>query len=302
MQNELVIDSKTIEALQKLITGDPVSGGSALAPYRSGPELVGFFNQFGIEDEYGQGFPSRWMYAESCISDLNGSSHIKGVIENAVDPRAYLGSNFSIDEAVDYINQFLEFDGVKLTKNSNRYKLSSLDKEVVTFEHAILENHAPNIEFIREQNFKCKSKITNGDYDGAITNARSLLEAVLHEIEFKITRSEEKYDGDLNRLYKRVQKLLNLEPSREDISKSLKQLLTGIVSIVGGIASVRNKMSDAHARSYKPAEHHAKLAVNSVHTICMFLLESFEHQVKAGHVQLAHNKSCKRDAASGAPS
>lgn len=291
--NPITIDSKTIEALQKLITGDPVSGGSSLAPYRSGPDLIGFFNQFGNNDEYGQGFPSRWMYAESSISELNGKPEIIGVIESAVDPRAYLSSTFSIDEAVDYLNQFLEFDGCKLTKNGNRYKLSSLDKVIVTFEHAILENNAPNIEFIREQNFKCISKINSGDYDGAITNARSLLEAVLHEMEYKVTGREEKYDGDLNKLYKRVQKLLNLEPSREDISQSLKQLLTGIVSIVGGLAAVRNKMSDAHVRTYKPAEHHAKLAVNSVHTICMFLLESFEHQVKAGHVQLAHSNAVK---------
>jgi tetratricopeptide (TPR) repeat protein len=293
MLNPINIDSKTVEALQKIITGDPVSDEGTLAPYRSGPELVNFFNQFGKNDEYGEGFPSRWMYAEASISELNGTPALIKVIEGAIDPRAYLGSNQSIDDAVDYLNQFLEFDGYKLMKNGNRYKLSSIDKEIVTFEHAILDNNAPNMDFIREQNFKCRSKLNSGDYDGAITNARSLLEAVLLEMEFKITCTAGKYDGDLNKLYKRVQKLLNLDPSREDISNSLKQLLTGIVSIIGGIAAVRNKMSDAHARSYKPAEHHAKLAVNSVHTLCMFLLESFEHQVKAGHLQLMHKKTVK---------
>lgn len=285
----------TIGALQKLITGDPVSSVGALAPYRSGPTLVDFFNQFKEEEEYGQGFPSRWIYAESCLSELNGQPAFAKIIESSVDPRWYVGTDFSVDEAVDYLNQFLEFDGYKLTKQGNRYRLSALGQEVISFEHAILGNNAPNTEFMREQTYKCKSKINSGDYDGAITNARSLLEAVLLEIEYKLTGEELKYNGDLNQLYKKVQKLLNLEPSRKDISDSLKQILTGIISIVGGIAPLRNKMSDSHARTYKPAEHHAKLAVNSVHTICMFLLESFEYQIKSGHIQLAHNKALKRD-------
>lgn len=287
----IIIDAKTIESLQKLITGDIINNDSPLSPYRSGPDLINFFNQFGRKDTYGQGFPSRWKYAELCIAELNGKPEIIQVIEKAVDPRVYLGTEYSIYDSVDYLNQCLEYEECKLTKIGNKYKLSPLNKEVLTFEHAILDNNSANIEFIREQTFKCKSKINTEDYDGAITNARSLLEAVLHEIQHKITDNEEKYDGDLNKLYKRVQKLLNLEPSRDDISNSLKQLLTGIVSIIGGLGSVRNKMSDAHARSYKPLEHHAKLAVNSAYTLCIFLLESFEHQVKSGHLKLAPKKT-----------
>ena len=103
--------------------------------------------------------------------------------------------------------------------------------------------------------------------------------------------NNQKYDGNVNQLYKRVQKLLNLDPNRKDISDSLKQLLRGIVTIVAGIASIRNSMSDAHARSYKPSKHHAKLAVNSVYTICMFLLDSFEYQVKNSTIQIAPDNS-----------
>ena len=117
------------------------------------------------------------------------------------------------------------------------------------------------------------------------------MESVLQEIEFKITSNDQKYDGNINQLYKRVQKLLNLDPDRKDVSDSLKQLLRGIVTIISGIASIRNKMSDAHARSYKPAKHHAKLAVNSVFTICIFLLDSFEYQIKNGTIQIAPSNS-----------
>lgn len=290
MSNVKIV-SETIEALEKLITGDQIPSGSSLAPYRSGPAIVDFFNKHGEDDEYGQGFPSRWFYTQNRLAELNGKTVFKDIIESAVDPRIFFGTSFSVEEAVDYINQYLAYDGYKLILDSNKYRLTSLDKDTIIFEHTILDNNAPNIEFIREQISKCESKIELSDYDGAITNARSLLESVLQEIEFRITSNSQKYDGNINQLYKRVQKLLNLDPNRKDISDSLKQLLRGIVTIVAGLASIRNSMSDAHARSYRPAKHHAKLAVNSVHTICMFLLDSFEYQVKNGIIKIAPDNS-----------
>lgn len=282
------VDQPTIVALEKLITGDKVNE-HALAPYRKGFDLVSFFNRFSCQDEYGIS-SSRWFYAQKKLSELNKTPVFAKLIESVIDPRDYFGTEFSVDEAVDYLNQFLEFDGYKLIKQGQRYRLS-LGKDIVSFEHAILDNNAPNTGFMREQRDKCESKISSGDYDGAITNARSLLEAVLFEIECKLTESQQKYNGELKKLYKRVSKQLNMEPSRKDISDSLKQILTGIINIVEGIAPLRNKMSDSHARTYKPAEHHAKLAVNSVHTICMFLLESFDYQIKSGHICLACDKS-----------
>lgn len=54
------ISEHAITALQKVITGDPLGyGKEAIAPYRSGRELVNFFNQFGANDVYRSGFPSR---------------------------------------------------------------------------------------------------------------------------------------------------------------------------------------------------------------------------------------------------
>jgi len=49
------ISERTIKRLGEIITGD-----KALSPYRSGPKLVSFFNDFGTNHTYGQGFPSRW--------------------------------------------------------------------------------------------------------------------------------------------------------------------------------------------------------------------------------------------------
>ena len=52
------------------------------------------------------------------------------------------------------------------------------------------------------------------------------------------------------------------------------QLLPGLGSIVNGLSALRNNMSDAHAASYRPARHHAKLAFNAAKTLADFLFET----------------------------
>jgi hypothetical protein len=110
-------------------------------------------------------------------------------------------------------------------------------------------------------------------------------------IEERIVGSRQEYDGDLPKLFKRVRALLNLDPSRQDISDALRQLLSGLVSVVAGVSSLRNSMSDAHASSYRPAKHHAKLAVNAAKTVTDFLFETFEYQKSKGLIKPADESS-----------
>lgn len=90
------------------------------------------------------------------------------------------------------------------------------------------------------------------------------------------------FDGDMGRLFNRVRGLLNLDTSRKDISDSLKQVLTGLTSIVQGLSAMRNKMSDSHGTTYKPARHQAKLAVNCAMTLADFMFESKAYQEEKG--------------------
>ena len=83
--------------------------------------------------------------------------------------------------------------------------------------------------------------------------------------------------------------MLNLGPKRKDISDTLKQILSGLNSIVTGLAGLRNKMSDAHVASYKPSKHHAKLAFNSAKTLADFLFDTVEHQGKGRINKLQKN-------------
>lgn len=69
-----------------------------------------------------------------------------------------------------------------------------------------------------------------------------------------------------------------LLPGRTDISESLKQVLSGLSSIVQGLSSLRNKMSDSHVSSYRPEKHHARLAVNAAKMLSDFLFSTRSYQ------------------------
>ena len=60
------ISERTVKRLGEIITGD-----KGISPYRGGPKLVSFFNECGTNHTYGQGFPSRRMFAEDCIRQFN---------------------------------------------------------------------------------------------------------------------------------------------------------------------------------------------------------------------------------------
>lgn len=271
------LSERTISAIGKIVTGD-----EGLSRYRSGPQLVRFFNDFGANDVYSQGFPSRWQYAEDKLRSLNGTEAIGAALCQVLDPREFMDSEHNEEEATEYVNARLKYDGYEVVLDNGLAKIRDLSGVSVTCEHPFQGPEKEGHLFIDEQIRKAETKIKEGDYDGAITNARSLLEAVLTELEAILDENPPQYDGDLPRLYKRVQNLLNLEPSRPDIEGPLKQVLSGLVSIVGGIAGLSNRMGDRHVRSYKPAKHHAVLVVNTAKTMANFLFETHRYQKGKG--------------------
>lgn len=131
-------------------------------------------------------------------------------------------------------------------------------------------------DFIKEQVSKCSDKIILKDYDGAITNARTLVESICIYI-LEDSDIEHKKNGKLNQLYGVTSNYLKMQPALYK-SDSLKQITSGFITIIQGLSGMRNDMSDAHGKGYKsftPEERHAKLAVNSAHTVSSYLLESY---------------------------
>ena len=114
------------------------------------------------------------------------------------------------------------------------------------------------------------------DPDGAITAARTLLEATC---KFILDQQEAVYDdeADLPKLYMAAAKTLNLAPDQHH-EEVFKRILGGCQSVVNGLGTLRNKLSDAHGRAPGktiPSARHAALAVNLAGSMATFLIETF---------------------------
>ena len=267
------------QKLGEFVAGDPDGW-----PYRSGPQLVAFFNKMGFREVYGQGFPSRATFAKEKVAELNGKPKLKDAVREMLDPRLWLEvTNGTVEACAEQINEILRYDGYEVVRDGNFYKVRELAGAVIEVEHRFEESEELSELVIEEQIQKCREKVEVGDYSGAITNARSLIEAVCVKIEADLDPDNAQgNDGDLAKLFNRVRKLLNLDPSRQDISDSLKQVLAGLSNIINGLAAMRNKMSDAHGVAYKPSRHHAKLAVKSAKTLADFLFDTMSYQIEKG--------------------
>ena len=68
-----MLSHDTIKRISEIFCGDILN----LYTYKSGPNLVNFFNQyFGNNDMYGQGFPSRWRYVYDNLVNIFNSQQI----------------------------------------------------------------------------------------------------------------------------------------------------------------------------------------------------------------------------------
>jgi phosphatidylserine/phosphatidylglycerophosphate/cardiolipin synthase-like enzyme len=123
----LKISDLSVDALKAFITGDGSPSRSM-----SGPEMVEFFNLFGINDIYdfgGGGLPgsrSRKEYAVYTLKKLNGTAEFRSMIEALVDSRRVKNP----DETASAINEIIKHDGYILEKDSqNVYKVSGKEIE-----------------------------------------------------------------------------------------------------------------------------------------------------------------------------
>ena len=133
-------------------------------------------------------------------------------------------------------------------------------------------------EHVQEAWHKALDRRRN-DPDGAVTAARTLLEAVCKHIldECKIAYDDK---ADLPKLYNLVAKELNLAPNQH-VETVVKQILGGCCAVVEGLGALRNRLSDAHGRGKSGAKaqpRHAALAVNLSGSLATFLIETWEHR------------------------
>lgn len=272
----------TLEKLAKFINGDDIQ----FAKYRSGKDLERFFAQTAVSLPMDAG-EARYHYTyrmlEQCciyhpldmhkiISEAFFIGHFMDKLD--ADMAADIRDNVVAD-----FQSFLQRDGFELVENDllGTFELHCTSSHSIS---AVSLNKLSH-QFVREQIFKAEKRIDDEDYDGAISTARSLVEAVQIELIKQVGQEPVDYTGDLNKLYKQTKGTFNFDPSQKDIADTLKQTLSGLNGIVVGLAGLSNMIGDRHARKYAPSKHHAKLAVNTAMTFCEFLVDSFEYQQRS---------------------
>lgn len=96
------LSKKTLEVLREII--------NEKSQYRSGPMLVSFFNDLGFHDVYKQGFPSRWVYTDDKLNQLNETANLDQCIKNVFAPINYIGNTALLTELLELFNKYLQYD------------------------------------------------------------------------------------------------------------------------------------------------------------------------------------------------
>lgn len=255
-------------------------------PYLSGSDLCELSTRFGLPVTYpglGNEALSRWQYLfyliEHCIKKDTCSQLLSYIFRKESFKRTLSGkSSDDIDEcykiivktAIDKINGILYFSGNELIQVGNNFIIKSIAENLIV--------DTPNIriidrDYIKSISSRAISDIENGNYDSAITKARTLLEEVFCYV---IENKKEVPDGsgNIQKLYKQVRDLYNMHTDK-NMDKRINILLSGLSSIVNAIAEMRNKNSDSHGVGSNRIgidSHHALLFVNSSIAMAEFIL------------------------------
>jgi Abortive infection C-terminus len=226
----------------------------------SGPEIHSIFAEhtdaLGPYQGWGGGSLSRWQIFENGLKSMQLQQQKAFLLELC----AYDGSvkhGMPTEDRIEKLRSLLLADGTPGATAAGEGLTKLADWQAVT-----------------KSWMAALSKVAT-DPDGAITATRTTLESICKHIcdERSVTYED---SWDLTRLYKAAASAMEVSPDQHT-EQIIKQILSGAATVVGGLAGMRNALSDAHGRgkgSVGPAPRHAKLAVNTGFAIAGFLIDT----------------------------
>lgn len=116
----MILNPKSLEKLRNLINEE--------TEYRSGPQLVEFFNALGFSDSYGQGFPSRWIFTDQRLRQLNGKPELDECIKSVLSPVNFINRIPELDKHIAEFNQYIAFDKWKVVRDGAEIGFDKLQK------------------------------------------------------------------------------------------------------------------------------------------------------------------------------
>jgi len=107
--------------LAGLITGDTNKSN-----YKTGQQLVQFFNSLGERDEYGQGFPKRITFVQQKLQAFNNVDRLEDVINQAFHPGNYSNYEGSLSNLIKEANAMFAYEGLKLVETERGLRITEL--------------------------------------------------------------------------------------------------------------------------------------------------------------------------------
>ena len=250
-------------------------------PYQSGPKLVEVLNKFGIDASYDSS--SRWMYVEVLLEHCIENNRVSDMLSYFFGLERFQ-KDFSgltqeeikrrhaaiVEGAMAATNSILFFGGHELRCFGNNYVIVSVDDVP---EMSIPSINTIDRSYIKDMANRAQEDIILGNFDSALTKARTLLEEVFC---WAIERKGEQpsSSGDAGNLFSQVKCLYNIHADRT-MDRRICDLVNGLNKIVDSIGQMRNKQGDAHgvgASRVNIEDYHARLAVNAAANVADFVL------------------------------
>lgn len=253
-------------------------------PRLSGPDICDVAKTFGSTTEY-TGMKSRWQYMFDLIDYGISSRRIPSILAYLFDESNFTrGINtelskdefkkyyeLSVESALERINIILHFGGNKMIIDNRRVLMVSNS----TSDPEISIRNVRNIDrdYIKLLSKRAIGNVDSGNYDSALTQARTILEETFdYVLEKRGIKPNTK--GDINKLYKQVKDEYKMHEDR-NADRRINRLLSGLENIISAVSEMRNKNSDSHGVGEKRLtidKHHARLAVNAATTMADFIL------------------------------
>lgn len=278
------LSEQSIDALAEIIAGGAANGYEPpIGLYRQGWRLEGWFKAFGVPfDAKGESrLPATKTAIRSAIFIDSGNGELlKRIIESSADPRDFIKGPERHSAVVDYLNKHLLYDGLRLEPAGRTMRLVEMvDTAPVTGE---LSAMAAGIDFdTASRDLDRALRAAAEDPEIAVTAACAVVESVCRSIlvELKIDFPAKQ---DVSSLYRAVRDPLGLDPMKEgltpEIVNDVKAVLSGLVTAVQGIGSLRTHVGGAHGKEkgFRRIDARiAKLAIHSASAIALFIIETW---------------------------
>lgn len=131
-----MISESTLRTISEIFCGD-IQGYYS---YKSGPKLVSFFNAFyGANDQYQQGFPSRWAYVYNKLAELINTKRFDSFLTKILSTE-YIMQDCGLSEVeaaervqsiFQEMNRIVHSDLYTITHANGKYYLRKRDEDLV---------------------------------------------------------------------------------------------------------------------------------------------------------------------------